>query len=171
MAFDVDGPTDLDDVSVQQIAREEVFRAAINTQNAWRENLRQHGFVNTGEAVNDVTVEPQREGADEYVVGGDVIQLAIAEFGRRPGARMPPHEPIADWVHEQQGLPNRGDVQLLDFGEGPVEVTFDQTVFLIRRGIAENGIEAFQPGQRAFREEAPKAQDRVEERRRQEMEG
>ena len=169
MSFDVDSD-DFEAPDIEKIAKEETFRAAVNTQNRWREILDQAGWRNTGEAINDVTVEPKTDGASEYLVGGDVVQLAIAEFGRRPGAKMPPYEPIADWVHEQEGMLNRGESKMVDFGDGPVSVTFDSLVFLVRRAISDKGIEPIGAGRKAFREESENAAQRIDDRVSDEME-
>jgi len=152
MTYDGSDFQELDDVPIQEIAREELFKASINTQNLWQDILDNYGWRNDGEAINDITVDPQREGADSYTVGGDVIQLIIAEYGRRPGAPMPPHEPIADWVNEQSSMPSKGDER------------FDGVVFLVRREIAENGIRAIGAGREAFRRESENAKQRVEKR-------
>jgi len=152
MAYESDEFQELDDVPIQQIARDEVFRASVNTQNLWKRILDDYGWRNDGEAINDITIDPQAEGAESYTVGGDVVQLLIAEYGRRPGAPMPPHEPLADWVNEQSSMPSKGD-------DG-----FDNTVFLVRRSIAENGIRAIGAGREAFRRESENAKQRVEKR-------
>jgi len=164
MAYDGSEFQELDDVPIQQIARDEVFRASVNTQNLWKQILDDYGWRNDGEAINDITIDPQAEGAESYTVGGDVVQLLIAEYGRRPGAAMPPHEPIADWVHEQSSMPNKGEITTMNFGDGPQEVSFDSFVFIVRRSIAENGIRAIGAGREAFRRESENAKQRVEKR-------
>lgn len=144
-------------VDIEGIASEEIFKAAVRTQNTWRENLRREGWVNTGEAVNDITIDPQQEGADAYTVGGDVIQLAIAEFGRAPGS-FPPPSAIGEWVNEQAGMPNKGDSE------------FDSVVYAVSKSIAESGISGFRPGTRAFREESEKVADRIQQRIEEQLE-
>jgi len=139
MPYDGDDFESISDESpIREVAQEELFSLAVRFQRRWREILRDEGFVNTGEAISDITIQPQREGSDSYRIGGDVVQLFIAEFGRRPGAKMPPEEPLRDWVSEQSGMPSRGDDD------------FDNTVFLVRRSIAENGIPAIRAARRAW---------------------
>jgi hypothetical protein len=138
-AYDGEDFAELDtDSQIQQIAEEEVFNLSVRFKNEWQDILIDANWSNTGEGINSITLTPQREGATSYVVGSDKIQILIAEFGRRPGAKMPPAEPLREWVAEQAGLPNKGD-------DG-----FDGTVFVIRRAIAENGIEPLMAGRRAF---------------------
>jgi hypothetical protein len=143
------------------IASEEAFKAAIRTQRKWRENLDDgvgasgnHGrsYRNTGEAIGDVTVTPSEEGASEYTVGGDVVQLAVAEFGRVPTpGSPPPFEAIADWARERGLNPEDGQ-------------TFEEMVDAIRWSIADNGLEGFAPGRLAAKEVGPTYKENVEER-------
>jgi len=146
---------------LQQIAREEAFKAAVRTQRAWRENLdRGEGAVgshprsyrNTGEAAGDITVAPaDPEGSDEFRVGGDAVQLAVAEFGRVPTpGSPPPFEAIADWARER--------------GVSPDDGTFEEMVDAIRWAIADEGLEPFGPGRLAAQEVGPTYQKNVEER-------
>jgi len=127
-----------EDSRIQEVAQEEVFKQAQRFATEW-ENIVIDEWFNDGEAANDITLKPPREGSDSYTVGGDVTQLLIAEFGRRPGATMPPREPIADWVNEQSGMPSKGDDD------------FDSTVFLVRRAIGRDGIEPVMPARRAWK--------------------
>jgi hypothetical protein len=131
-------------IPVLQIASEELYKTAIRTKNTWRENIRNgrgaagnHGspYVNTGEAATDVTIEPKAEGALEYTIGGDVVQLAVAEYGRAPGS-MPPPEPISRWMREALG-------------------ETDPDPWPIQKHIEENGLEPFKPGLAAYHEHAP----------------
>ena len=126
MSYDGDSFADIDDLDIEKIAEEEVQKQAIQFQTQWQENLLDVGWKNTGEGVNSITVE---ETPDGYKIGSDKVQVLIAEVGRTPGEPAPPKEPIEDWVHEQSGLPNKGDKD------------FDNTVFNIRMSISENGIE------------------------------
>lgn len=148
-AFDVDADP-YDGINLEKIASEETFKQSVRVANTWRENIRSgegaagdHGspFVNTGEAANDVTVDPQQEGALEYVVGGDVIQLLIAEVGRAPG-EFPPPEPIADWMREQLGVQ-------------------DPDPFPVQRHIAEEGIEGFAPARGAANQHKGELEENV----------
>jgi len=125
---------------IREVAQEELFKQANRFKTEWQDIMLDEGYVNTGETVNSITTAPSREGADSYTVGTDKIAALIAEFGRRPGAAMPPEEPIADWVNEQSGMPSRGDDD------------FDNVVFLVRRSIGENGIDAIMPARRAWEE-------------------
>lgn len=131
-------------VNASKIVSEELFGGAIRAQQKWQENLRggvgalgSHGgaYVDTGEALNDITIQPAAPGHIEYVVGGDVVQLAVAEFGRRPG-RAPPYDAIAAWARRKGLQPEDGQ-------------TFDSMVFAIQQAIAKNGLAAFAPAQRA----------------------
>lgn len=140
-------------IPVLEIASEELFKVATRTANTWRDNIRSgtgangsHGspWVNTGEAANDVTISPQSEGALEYTVGGDVIQLAVAETGRAPGS-MPPPEPIADWMREALG-------------------ERDPDPWPIQKHIEREGIEGFAPGRGAFLEHKDELSKRVSRR-------
>jgi hypothetical protein len=157
-----EGITDDDGKTLAQIAREEAFKAAIRTQEQWRENLDKgqgavgshpRAYRNTGEAVGDITVEPaDPEASNEFRVGGDVVQLAVAEFGRVPTpGSPPPFEAIADWARER-GLSPEG------------EDTFEEMVDAIRWAIADNGLEPFGPGRLAAQEVGPTYQENVEER-------
>lgn len=152
----VDGDADL-----EQVASEEAFKAAIRTQSAWRENLDKgrgavgshpRSYRNTGEAAGDITVTPSSEGASEYQVGGDVVQLAVAEYGRVPTpGSPPPFEAIADWARERGLRPEEGQ-------------SFEEMVDAIRFSIADEGLPPFGPGRLAAQEEGPKYEQRVEER-------
>lgn len=159
-AFDVDAST-YDGIDVEGIAQEELDRAGVNTVTAWQDNMLEADYRATGDTVNSITMESPEDFV--RLIGSDRIAALIGEKGRAPG-KMPPHVDIADWVHEKPGLPNRGETVEWDFGDGPTPVTFDQVVFLIRRAIAENGLPAYHFGERAFREEAPKFEERLVER-------
>jgi hypothetical protein len=153
MGFSVDdGFEDMESQDIDRIAREEVFKAAINTQNTWKELLDRAEWRNTGEGIESINIEPQTQGALEYTVGSEKIQIAIAEFGRAPGSTPPPPEPIADWVNEQAGLPNKGDED------------FKNTVYNVQMSIAEKGIEPIRAGRNAFSQESENAEQRLEER-------
>jgi len=138
-AFDVDAD-EYEGINLTEIASEETFALAVEVGNTWRDNIRQgegvrsrdHPWVNSGEAANDVAVDPPAEGALEYEVGGDVVQLAVAEYGRSPGS-FPPPEPIADWIREQLGED-------------------DPDPFPIQRSIAKRGIKGFAPARAAANE-------------------
>lgn len=150
-----------DDADLEQIASEEAFKAAIRTQRVWRKNLDEgkgavgshpRSYRNTGEAAGDITIEPQSEGATEYRVGGDVVQLAVAEFGRVPTpGSPPPFDAIADWARERGLRPEEGQ-------------SFEEMVDAIRWSIADNGLEPFAPGRLAAQEVGPTYEENVRER-------
>ena len=151
-AFEIEAEA-YEGIDVLEIASEELFKHAARVMNSWRDNLRRgegaggsHGspFVNSGEAANDVTVDPPREGELEYVVGGDVIQLLIAEWGRAPGS-MPPPEPIEDWMREQLG-------------------ESDPEPFPVQKHIEEQGIEGFEPARGADEEHRDELSENVADR-------
>jgi len=133
-------------IDFEKVAQDTIFKAAVNGMNGWKDNLNSgmgatgsHGgpYRDRGEAVNDVTMQPQEHGSMEYIVGGDVIQLAIAEFGRVPSpGKPPPFEAIAGWV-VRKGIAKRTD----EF--------FYPIVDKIRWNIANHGLEGFAPGQKA----------------------
>lgn len=120
-----------------------LFSTAVKTQNKWRDNLEtgngalgSHGrpYVDEGEAKNDVVFLPQTEGALSYTIGGDVVQLYIAEYGRVPTpGNLPPFTPIAEWA-ERKGITKKGDKY------------FYQIINKIRTNIAEYGLAGFAPG-------------------------
>lgn len=133
-SVDFDGYEGIDVIGA---TREELEKQAVRVQATWRENLRKgqgaegsHGgpYVNTGEALNDITYEFR--GALEVTVGGDVVQLAVAEFGRAPGS-PPPFDAIATWAREK--------------GLTPEDGSFRDMVDAIRWSIAEHGLEPFAP--------------------------
>lgn len=133
-----------DGIDVEKIASEELFKASLRAQEHWRKNLHEgqgalgshgHPYEFTGESQNDITISPQTEGALEYVVGGDVVQLAVAEFGRAPGS-PPPRDAIATWARLKGLVPREGE-------------TFDEMVAGLRWHIAKHGLKAFAPAQLA----------------------
>lgn len=149
--FDAPEPIDF-----ERLAREELEKHAIRVQASWRENLSNgegaegsHGgeYRNTGEAINDLTFE--FSGDLEVTVGGDVIQLAVAEFGRAPGS-VPPREPIERWAREKGLQPEDGD--------------FDSMVDAIRFSIGENGLEPFAPGTAAALEHRGELEQNLSDR-------
>lgn len=131
-------------IDIKGIAEEELFKAAIKGLNAWKDNLStgsgakgsRKPWVNTGEARADLAINPATPKSLNYTVGGDVVQLFIAEFGRAPNNTMPPLKAIEDWVAEK-GIAARGDAE------------FAGVVYAIRAGIAKNGIKPFAPGLKA----------------------
>ena len=151
MSYNGDDFENLGDLDIEGIAREELFKISIQFQTKWQDRLLDAGWKNTGEAINDITVEPQAEGSTSYTIGGDVIQLAISEFGRSPGS-FPPPDAMGQWVHEQQSLPNKGDDE------------FDNVVFLVSRAVAENGIEPIMGGRNTWHELEGEYERRVSER-------
>ena len=156
--YDGDDFESLDGVDIEGIAIEEAQQAGVRMQNNWIDNLfegvgfegrHKHGsYKNLGEAINKINLEMTSTGSR---VGTDVIQTIIAEFGRRPGAAMPPHDDIAKWVHEKQ-IASKGDDD------------FDGIVFVIRRAIAERGLPAFAPARLAAIQTEEETIEAMEER-------
>lgn len=151
-----------DGIDVVGITREELEKQAIRVQATWRDNLRKgqgaegsHGgpYVNTGEAVNDVVYE--FTGALEVRIGGDVVQLAVAEFGRAPGS-PPPYDAIARWAREKGLQPDDG--------------SFSDMVDAIRWAIAEHGLEPFAPATGAANQHRGELPDRLNARLDEELE-
>lgn len=147
---------------IGEITREELEKQAIRVQATWRENLRKgsgaegsHGgpYVNTGEALNDIVYE--FTGALEVRVGGDVVQLAVAEFGRAPGS-PPPYDAIERWAREK--------------GLQPEDGSFRDMVDAIRWAIAEHGLEPFAPAQAAANKHRGELPDRLNARLDDELE-
>jgi len=149
-----------------KIIKEEFFSSAIRVRSRWQDNLtrgvgatgnRGKAWKDTGQAISDVTVEPQSPTEFSYEVGGDVIQLAVAEFGRSAGARIPPFQPISEWARRKGLTPRDGD-------------TWEQMVNKIRWGIQRHGIQGFAPGRLSAMVERRKLPDRIEKRIQQEVE-
>jgi len=147
--FDVD-IDEYEGLDLVEATEDALNAVATDVQNNWMDNMDDAGYRTTGEAIRSISIEAP----DQFVrlIGSDKIQVLIGEFGRAPGAGHPPPDDLGDWVHEKSGLPNRGGSVEWDFGEGPVEVTFDQAVYLIGRAIDENGLEAHHFGERAARD-------------------
>lgn len=151
---------------IERIVSEELFKAAVRTQNAWRENLQQgkgaegdHGrpYVGTGEAINRTNLYPEHPGADVYEIVGETVQHVIAEFGRTPGSKMPPAEPIARWAKEAGVVPRDGE-------------TWEGMIFTLRRHIAEHGLKGFAPGLLAMQTVAPTVEESIKARFKRELE-
>ena len=151
---------------IERIVSEELFRAAVRTQNAWKENLEQgkgaegdHGrpYVGTGEAINRTNIYPERPGSDVYEIVGETMQHVIAEYGRTPGAKMPPHEPIERWAREAGLVPREGE-------------TWDDMILNIRRHIAAHGLKGFAPGLLAMQTIAPTVEETIKARFKRELE-
>lgn len=151
---------------IERIVSEELFKAAVRTQNAWKENLQQgkgaegdHGrpYVGTGEAINRTNLYPEHPGADVYEIVGETVQHVIAEFGRTPGARMPPAEPIERWAQEAGLVPRDGE-------------TWEGMIFTLRRHIAEHGLRGFAPGLLAMQTIAPTVEAAIKTRFERELE-
>lgn len=144
----------------RQIVSEELWRAAERTRQQYQENLEKglgadgaHGrpYVGTGEAIARTTVSPELPGADEYLVKGETMQHVIAEYGREPGKRMPPPEPIERWAREAGLVPREGE-------------TWDDMILNIRRHIAVHGLKGFAPAQLAADIVAPTLERNVQAR-------
>lgn len=150
---------------IEKIVSEELWKAAVRAQDAWRDNLQQgigatgeHGrpYVYTGESINRTNVYPELPGYDVYEVIGDTEQHHIAEFGREPSNTLPPHEPLAVWARIKGLVPREGQ-------------TFDEMVLAIRRHIAVNGLKAFAPGLLAFETTVPDVEKSIISRFKQEL--
>lgn len=161
-SYDVNISGGYDGINFEEIAEEELDRAAVQTVNQWVDNMLEAGYQNTGDTANSITWDTP----EQYVrvVGSDRIAALIGEFGRAPGAGHPPPDALGDWVHEQAGLPDRGGTVEWDFGGAPETVTFDQAVYLIGKGIDESGLPAHEFGQRAFEEVYPEFEQRLASR-------
>jgi len=81
----------------------------------------------------------------------------IAEFGRTPGAKMPPAEPIARWAKEAGVVPRDGE-------------TWESMICTIRRHIAEHGLRGFAPGLLAMQTIAPTVEAAIKTRFERELE-
>lgn len=130
-------------LDIEGSAQRALFETAVEAKNKYAENVQRGrgadgthpgGFVDRGEAINSITIQPQADDATEYRVGGDAIQLLIAEFGRAPNNSMPPREPIEEWARRNGLEPND-------------DQDWDGMIFAIRKKIAEDGIEGFAPAQ------------------------
>lgn len=148
------------EIDYTRLISEELWKSAERCRQQWQDNLDagkgavgDHGrpYVGTSEALNDVTVDPALPGSFSYLIGGDVIQLAIAEFGRAPGKAPPPTDAIAQWAREAQLVPHEGE-------------TFDDMVEAIRWAVAKRGLKAFAPGLLADQIITPTVQPAIEAR-------
>lgn len=146
-SFDVDAEV-YNGLEIVEISHEELDSAATKTVNEWQDNMLEAGYQTSGDTVNSITWE--EDGENARVVGSDRMAALIGEVGRDPGAGHPPPDAIGDWVHEQAGLPNRGETVEWEFDGKVQEVTFDTVVYLIGRSINENGLPAHRFGWRAF---------------------
>lgn len=154
-SYEVDTDDSYDGIEFEAIATEELDRAAVKTVNEWVDNMLAQDYKATGDTVNSIAWDSP----EQYVrvVGSDRIAALIGEFGRPPGAGQPPPDALGDWVHEQSGLPSRGETVEWTFdkwaaeGEGTThELTFEQVVFIIGRAIDDRGLPAHHFGQQAF---------------------
>lgn len=144
----------------REIVQEELLKAAIRCENQYKENLEtgqgaagSHGrpYVGTSEAINTVALYPQTPGADLYTVEGPLVQHAVAEFGRAPGKRMPPPEPISRWAKEAGLTPREGE-------------TWDEMVLNLQRHIGAHGLKGFAPMQLAAEQVAPTIEPAIRRR-------
>ena len=139
-----------DGIDFDKITEDALDTVAVETQNNWQDNMIQAGYRTTTDTINSLTVETPQQFV--RLVGSDRIAALIGELGRAPGAGHPPPSALGDWVHEQSGLPSRGETVEWEFGGETQTVTFDQAVYLVGRSIDENGLPAHHFGERAFRE-------------------
>ena len=142
MGLDVETET-YDGIDIEGSSQEALFETAVEAKDRYADNVQtgkgengSHpgGYVDRGEAINSITISPQSDNASEYRVGGDEIQLLIAEYGRAPNNTMPPHDDISEWANRNGLVPNDGQ-------------TWDDMIFGIRKKIAEDGIQGFAPAQ------------------------
>lgn len=149
----------------REIVQEELLKAAIRCENQYKENLEtgqgaagSHGrpYVGTSEAINTVMLYPQTPGADLYTVEGPLVQHAVAEFGRAPGKRMPPPEPISRWAKEAGLVPRT-------LPDGTQE-SWDDMILNIRRHIGAHGLKGFAPMQLAAEQVAPTIEPAIRRR-------
>jgi hypothetical protein len=155
-SYDVDIEGEYPGLKLRQIASDELDKVSVRTVNEWQRNMDEAGYRNTGDTINSITWEAPAE--LERVIGSDRIAALIGEFGRPPGAGHPPPDDIADWVHEQSGLPDRNDDD------------FDSTVFLIGRAIDRRGLPAQRFARDAVEEVAPSLVDGIEQRLNEDLE-
>lgn len=147
--FDVDAEV-YDGLDIEGITDDALDAVAVDVQTNWQQNMDEAGYRNTGETINSITWEA----TSKFVrrIGSDRVAALIGEFGRPPGAGQPPPDDLGDWVHEQQGLPSRGETVEWEFDGERQTVSFDQVVYLIGRSIDEIGLPAYHFGERAARD-------------------
>jgi hypothetical protein len=153
--FDVDAEV-YDGIDHETIAENSLDAVATDVQNNWMDNMDRAGYRNSGETINSITIDK----AERFVrrIGSDRVAALVGEFGRPPDAGHPPPDDLADWVHEQEGLPSRGETVEWSFDKwavedsGPQTLTFDDVVYIIGRAIDERGLPAHHFGERAARD-------------------
>lgn len=101
--------------------------------------------IATGKLVNSIKYKVKREG-DTYTVwitGKDYLQYV--ESGRRPGAKMPPVEPIEQWIKKKRIPIGAGRTKtLVKRGrQAPKAKQLRNMAFLIARSIGKRGIKPF----------------------------
>lgn len=148
-SFDVDADV-YDGLDYERLAEDALDTVSVETQTNWVDNMLDAEYRNTGDTVNSITIE--RVSRLRRLVGSDRIAALIGELGRAPGAGHPPPDALGDWVHEQSGLPDRGETVDWEFDGETQTVTFDQVVFLIGRSIDRDGLPAHHFGERAARD-------------------
>ena len=164
MGFDVE--TDpYSGIDIEGTAQEALFETVVEAQNRYAENVQRGrgadgshpgGFVDRGEAMNSITISPQSDSAREYTVGGDAIQLLIAEYGRAPNNSLPPHQPISEWARRNGLTPDDGQ-------------DWDGMVYAIRKKIAEEGIEGFAPARQTAHEMRGRLRERAHDKIEQQL--
>jgi len=164
--FDVDADV-YDGLDIEKITSDALDSVATDVQNNWMDNMNEAGYRNSGDTINSITIDRPEEFV--RLIGSDRVAALIGEVGRAPGAGHPPPDELGDWVHEQEGLPSRGETVEWTFDGESQEVTFDQVVYLIGRSIDEEGLEPHRFGERAARE-APDLDDEISQRINQEVE-
>lgn len=143
-------------IDYEKFAEEQKQEAVEDAERKWEKNLEQSNWRNTGEGIDSIHTMTDENG--NTLLLSDAVQLFVAEFGRPPTpGHPPPFQDIKEWAQEKGLTP------------GPDE-TFDEMVEAIRWSIAEEGIEGFQPGSRAFHDAAKDAERRDQRRIEEELE-
>jgi len=165
-SFDVDADP-YEGIDILCVTGDALDAVANDVQENWRDNMDRAGYRNTSETINSITIEQPFEFVRR--IGSDRIAALIGEFGRPPGAGHPPPDDLGDWVHEQAGLPDRGETVEWEFDGEVQTVTFDQTVYLIGRAINREGLPAYHFGENAS-EDARDLDEEIDRRLEEELE-
>lgn len=96
----------------------------------------------TGQLINSIHLV--REYQHPEYIGGirtNLPHAVVMEEGRRPGARMPPHLPLYRWVVRHRAMFGLGRKAGTRRQSASEESRLKSLTFLVRRKIAEKGIE------------------------------
>lgn len=132
------------DKDLEKRLQEEVFSLAIDVQNHWIDNLSTgegmsshgHPYVNTGEAVSSIHLDPEDPNSDTYTIYSDKIQTLTAEIGLAPGNWVS-FKALSQWVHEKLKIP------LDDPANYPITKAIQKNIF-------DNGLDPFSPMEKAI---------------------